>query len=203
MSASLYKELKTITDTLPFGAEVVLRSSVVNPKVFQVVDSLAPETMNTLRGDYEKVIAAQPGKTSPAYNGELEIFAYSEVTRRSLAIPPYSMVENATTFLLPQFFMLSERRQAMILIHEVSIRAGASLTETLELDELLFENMRDPSGLSFNYPRFIESLRSILIKMDQQIFAYIASSTLEADGRTTKMLSYCLSNTLKKPADEP
>jgi hypothetical protein len=98
---------------------------------------------------------------------ELEIFAYSEVTTRSLEAPPFSIVEAEKTFLLPQFFMLSERRQAMILIHEANIRAGASLSETLEFDELLLENMRDPSGLSFNYPRFIESLRSTLVKMDQ------------------------------------
>ena len=53
-------------------------------------------------------------------SGELEIFAVSD---------------SISTYLLPSFFKLSSRQQALILIHESNIRKGETLETTMSDNE--------------------------------------------------------------------
>lgn len=135
-------------DVLVELVSIAKQIPVYGKEVYQAaIDQGSPESPLLIRVD--KISSSSMRKIKSQYGNVLKRSGMSD-QRENLSIFAASLCENVDhcrkvkTFLLPAFFQLSPRQQALILIHESVVRKTLNFLDALEVDRAILD-LADPA----------------------------------------------------------
>ncbi|MES2768972.1 MAG: hypothetical protein V4596_07495 [Bdellovibrionota bacterium] len=128
VSSAVFNEMKSIIQSLPLTVEMksdLVLYSTGTSEIYKKVDSYNEENFDSYKSEYRKILSENPQyKPNPAE--ELKLFAVSN---------------RDNTYILPKFYSLSTRSQALVLIHEGIIRKTQKVPLALRIDGAIQDNL--------------------------------------------------------------
>jgi hypothetical protein len=178
-TVQILEELEKIKAKLPFGGDQFLTKIVGYAGVYEPVGSLRDGVRKEVLKEYEEAMR----KSGFTPSSELKIFAVS------------SRGPFAKTYLLPEFFQLEAKQQALILIHEANIRSGLSLAEALRFDGLLLDFLANSEDWKFDRLPFYGALNQYFNRQyEVHLFWYLLPRLEMKAGRPLTLADFLDNN---------
>ncbi len=122
VTMDIFNEMARVVNSLPIDSlqrNIFIKKSIGNAGIYKKILSYNEETLKKIKAEYIKILTDH------------------NMSSENLVI--YALSNSDTTYLLPEFYKLNLRSQALILIHESVVRDSGSILKALKLDGAILD----------------------------------------------------------------